>query len=154
MPKPSFPANAEGLSKLSRRSVLFGAGAVCVSAAIPDVVPAETQREEFRRLFNQLSTDKKQDFLKFMRHLSDPENYPMWTGPAFYEVFENDKLICCWIDRVWCEKERDLVYECRIYWDGYLMSPSERFRKDDLLIVRKLTDLQLRKPQIDRSTDL
>ncbi|QGA56249.1 hypothetical protein [Brucella sp. 2280] len=42
MPKSSIPANAEGLSKLSRRSILVGGTAACVSAV---VVGASTAAE-------------------------------------------------------------------------------------------------------------
>ncbi len=150
MPKSTIPAIAEGLSKFLRHSVPVGTVAICAMDALPEKCRSETSTEEFKRLFSQLSADLKRDFLEFMRHLSDPEKYPIWTGPAFYEVLAADKLLCCWIDRVWCEKERGYVYESRIYWDGYLLAPAERFRNGDITIVRKLTDLKLRKPKYNR----
>ncbi|WP_353391300.1 hypothetical protein [Brucella sp. NBRC 14130] len=145
---------------ITRRSCIKGASMATLAASLAVVTktsmavaaePAAASDEEFRQLFKRLSPDEQRDFLEFMRSLSDPETHGIWNGPAFYEVFENNKLICCWIDRVWCEKERDLVYECRIYWDGYLLAPAERFSKGNLLIVRKLTDLKLRSPKYQRS---
>lgn len=149
-------------SSITRRSWLKGASMASLATSLAVVskvsmaVAGETASvsdREFRQLFDRLTLDKQRDFLDFMRSLLDPESHEIWKGPAFYEVFENDKLICCWIDRVWCEKERDLVYECRIYWDGYLLAPAERFSKGNLLIVRKLTDLKLRSPKYQRSVN-
>lgn len=149
-------------SSITRRSWLKGASMASLATSLAMVskasmaVAGETANvsdEEFKHLFDQLTPDTKREFLEFMRSLSDPEAHGIWKGPAFYEVFENNKLICCWIDRVRCEKERDLVYECRIYWDGYLLAPAERFSKGNLLIVRKLTDLKLRSPKYQRSVN-
>ena len=69
MPQLSFPANAEGLSKFSRRSILAGGAAVCATVVIPCLPPEEPPREELIRLFNELSLDGKREFLRFMRKL-------------------------------------------------------------------------------------
>ncbi|MBO1038189.1 hypothetical protein [Brucella pituitosa] len=63
MPKPLFPANAEGLSKFERRLILAGGAAVFTTAVVPQFAETETIDEEIMKLWFQLNPEQKRDVL-------------------------------------------------------------------------------------------
>lgn len=158
MPNSSIPANAEGLSKFSRRSILVGGAAATlavvtnssIAVAAVENGPAVDIDAEIMRLWFKLDADQKRGVLDLLHDLVLKQGSIEWQGSAFYSAMINRRLTTLWIDRVYSEMERGFVLECRTFWDGYLIAPAEIYSERDLFIVRKLPDQPLKKPKYNK----
>lgn len=161
MPKVTFQANAEGLSKFSRRSIFKLAPAAVLAAGVAvDAFPAQskplTLDQEIEACLSKLRglVLKKYPKTNFLNHdfasmrdggfvftMLGLAPKIEWSGAGYYEIWlgAGDKSpTLMWVDRYWSDMDQVYGYRAYVRENDQKISAIEHFTDKSLRIYKKI----------------